>query len=408
MSVKYLTFLKPKIVSSVCFGIGQVGAFDSTFDDSALLIDNDARASTSPEIDQYLEDQVQLALPHGRLGSLPPGGADGEILAKRSDNDFDTEWIPNTGGGSDEYDEYANVAAFPVTGATEVIYLAQDTNILYRWNGSGYEIISPIPGKADGTDVDVGTDDAKYVTPKALEDSDYIKEADLPPSGGASNFYKGADYATFGDGLPSYTYDNGASGVGATITADGNGALDIYGDNPSNGDRVVVLGNATQIENGIYDVTEAGDGSNPFILTRADDFNLSSQIIKGASVVIAPNTNGRLAGTILYVSTQGSPAIGSNDINFTSIRVEAQVETIQAGSGISVDDTDPANPVVSLGAVPNYTFATLPGSPTMGDLAIVTDSTETAWGRTPDDSGANAVLCWFDGSNWSIFGTVGA
>lgn len=37
--------------------------------------------------------------------------------------------------------------------------------------------------KATGAEVDTGTDDAKFVTPKALEDSDYIKEADLPPGG---------------------------------------------------------------------------------------------------------------------------------------------------------------------------------------------------------------------------------
>lgn len=39
--------------------------------------------------------------------------------------------------------------------------------------------------KATGAEVDTGTDDAKYVTALALEDSDYIKEADLPPGGGS-------------------------------------------------------------------------------------------------------------------------------------------------------------------------------------------------------------------------------
>lgn len=42
-----------------------------------------------------------------------------------------------------------------------------------------------VPVKASGAETDTGTDDAKFVTPKALEDSDYIKEADLPPGGGS-------------------------------------------------------------------------------------------------------------------------------------------------------------------------------------------------------------------------------
>lgn len=34
--------------------------------------------------------------------------------------------------------EYANLAAFPVTGEADVIYIAIDTNLTYRWSGSAY------------------------------------------------------------------------------------------------------------------------------------------------------------------------------------------------------------------------------------------------------------------------------
>ena len=39
----------------------------------------------------------------------------------------------NTG---DEVEEYTNLASFPVTGVSGIIYLAEDTNDLYRWNGA--------------------------------------------------------------------------------------------------------------------------------------------------------------------------------------------------------------------------------------------------------------------------------
>lgn len=49
----------------------------------------------------------------------------------------------------DDVLEYANVAAFPVTGETGKIYVALDTNKTYRWSGSVYVEISASPGTTD-------------------------------------------------------------------------------------------------------------------------------------------------------------------------------------------------------------------------------------------------------------------
>lgn len=43
----------------------------------------------------------------------------------------------------DDVVDYANLAAFPVTGETGKIYIALDTNLTYRWSGSVYVEISP-------------------------------------------------------------------------------------------------------------------------------------------------------------------------------------------------------------------------------------------------------------------------
>lgn len=45
-------------------------------------------------------------------------------------------------GFVDNVQEYANLAAFPATGESGKIYVAQDTNKTYRWSGSGYIEIS--------------------------------------------------------------------------------------------------------------------------------------------------------------------------------------------------------------------------------------------------------------------------
>ncbi|WP_281517493.1 hypothetical protein [Ferranicluibacter rubi] len=49
----------------------------------------------------------------------------------------------------DDVLEYANFAAFPATGESGKIYVAQDTNKTYRWSGSAYPEISASPGSTD-------------------------------------------------------------------------------------------------------------------------------------------------------------------------------------------------------------------------------------------------------------------
>lgn len=49
----------------------------------------------------------------------------------------------------DDVQEFASLAAFPVTGEAGKIYVALDTNKTYRWSGSAYVEISPSPGTTD-------------------------------------------------------------------------------------------------------------------------------------------------------------------------------------------------------------------------------------------------------------------
>lgn len=49
----------------------------------------------------------------------------------------------------DDVLEYTNLAGFPATGLTGVIYVALDTNKAYRWSGSTYVEIAASPGTTD-------------------------------------------------------------------------------------------------------------------------------------------------------------------------------------------------------------------------------------------------------------------
>jgi hypothetical protein len=95
------------------------------------------------------------------------------------------------------------------------------------------------------------------------------------------------------------------SGVGKTLTADANGALSVDGVAVAVGNRVLVKNESTGANNGIYTVTATGDGSNPFVLTRATDFDgsPSSEVMDGSFAFVGEGT---LASTG-WVQTANAP-----------------------------------------------------------------------------------------------------
>lgn len=149
--------------------------------------------------------------------------------------------------------------------------------------------------------------------------------------------------------LAASTYDNGVSGVGATLTGDANGALpSIDGIGLSLNDRIVVKDQVAALENGIYVVTQLGDAGTPFILTRSEDANIgSADKAEGGDVVSQGmfclasqgTTNGGL-GFILTTPddiTLGTTALGFAQFGETVVAGQGITKT---GSTISIDAGD--------------------------------------------------------------------
>jgi hypothetical protein len=56
-------------------------------------------------------------------------------------------------------------------------------------------------------------------------------------------------------------------------------------------------------------------------------------------------------------------------------------------------------------AVPAFvTFANLPGAPTEGDLAQISDSNTNSWGANIAGSSIYRVLARWNGTNWTVVG----
>jgi hypothetical protein len=50
------------------------------------------------------------------------------------------------------------------------------------------------------------------------------------------------------------------------------------------------------------------------------------------------------------------------------------------------------------------TVATLPSSPTLGMIRVVSDATSPAAGSAPAGGGSAKALCWYNGTAWRVIG----
>ena len=138
------------------------------------------------------------------------------------------------------------------------------------------------------------------------------------------------------------TYNNGTLGVGATLTADFNGAISVDDIALSVNDRLLVKDQTDATENGIYKVDQVGTGSTPFILTRATPEDQPSELSGGSFVFVEEGTIGSNNG---YTFTHtGQPVFGTTDLDVSQFSGAGQ---ITAGAGLVKDgntiDTNPDN-----------------------------------------------------------------
>lgn len=187
------------------------------------------------------------------------------------------------------------------------------------------------------------------------------------------DFKEACKYATTA-ALPTVVYANGSSGVGATLTGAGLGALSLDGQTPSVNDRVLVKNQASTLQNGIYTVTTVGSGAAFFVMTRATDFNQSFEINTGDSTFITAGTT--QATTTWAYTGADSPTIGTDAITFVQTAGQG---SFTAGNGIAITGTSIAidtSVTVDKTTVQTLTNKTLT-SPTLTTPVLGTPSSGT-------------------------------
>ena len=147
------------------------------------------------------------------------------------------------------------------------------------------------------------------------------------------NFHQSCRLATTA-ALPANTYNNGSSGVGATLTANANGALSVDSTAVVAGNRILVKNEVTQANNGVYTVTQTGSAGAPYILTRATDFDTAGagvdQIDAGDFFLITAGTT--LANTSWVQQTPLPIVVGVTAIVFAQFGAPL---SYTAGTGLN-------------------------------------------------------------------------
>lgn len=146
----------------------------------------------------------------------------------------------------------------------------------------------------------------------------------------------------------SAVYNNGEAGVGATLTNNSTQAtFEVDGVVvPVNG-RVLIAGQTSTFQNGIYVVTNAGSVSTNWVLTRSADYNGSAMgtIAQGDLIAI---TLGDVYAESLWLQNQAGPFVmGTTSIvfvtkrnfQFNDKRVTGDYSASYADYFISVDTT---------------------------------------------------------------------
>lgn len=210
----------------------------------------------------------------------------------------------------------------------------------------------------------------------------------------------------------SATYNNGTNGVGATLTADSNGAVSIDSTSLTLGDRVLVKAQTDTSENGIYSVTTVGDVSNPFVLTRTTDADSSSEVTGGMFTFVEEGSNAD-AGFVLSNIT-GSATLGTSTLTYTQF---SGAGSVTAGNGlaksgntlsVNVDDTtiEINSDTARLKGVTSLPEGTIlygaNGGSSFASLSIGTYDSSNSVGQVLQ-VGANGTIAWSNNIDGGTF-----
>jgi hypothetical protein len=171
------------------------------------------------------------------------------------------------------------------------------------------------------------------ITTAPTSNTDIVNKQYADAIASGIHFHESVNLATT-TALPANTYNNGTSGVGATLTATANGALSVDSTLTITSERILVKNEAAGANNGVYTVTQVGSAGTPYILTRATDFDTVGtgvdQIDEGDFFLVTSGTAN--VNTAWVQQTTPPITIGTTAIVFQQFSAPI---TYTAGTGLN-------------------------------------------------------------------------
>lgn len=345
--------------------------------------------------------------------SLPPNGSAGGDLT----GSYPNPTLTNEGPG----------AIGPIGSTSTIPVISTDAKGRVSALTSASPTLNSIASaNATGADVSLNSHKLTNVTdPASAQDAATKNYVDTAING---LDWKAACVLATTSALATNVYNNGASGVGATLTGISVGALSIDGTLTTVGDRVLIKNEVTAANNGIYVVTTVGQtgiGAAAYVLTRATDYNQASEIDAGDAVYITAGSTLEDTAWVMITTTQpfvvgSTPFVfsqfGGNLVSSVFGRIGAV--TAQSGDYTAAQVTNAADlssgsqqdftaavqalALIAAGltgatAASRYAGATASGSPASGTFNVgdfVIDQTGKLWVNTV----AGSPGTWVNGS----------
>ena len=134
------------------------------------------------------------------------------------------------------------------------------------------------------------------------------------------------------------TYNNGISGVGATLTNAGTQAAFVLdGQTGVLNGRYLVKNQSSPVQNGIYTLTNIGSATTNWVLTRSADFNQPANIVNGGIVYVIYGST--LSNTYWQDSFTPTVVVGTTAINYVAWTFSGATQyvssNIASGSAVS-------------------------------------------------------------------------
>jgi hypothetical protein len=259
-----------------------------------------------------------------------------------------------------------NASAVAITGGTASGVTITSSSINSTTIGSG----TAAAGTFTSVAMTTGT-----ITTAPTSGNDIVNKEYADAIASGINFHQSCRLATT-TALASNTYNNGASGVGATLTANANGALSIDSVAVVAGNRVLIKNEVNQATNGVYVVTQTGSAGTPYILTRASDFDTAGtgvdKIDQGDFFLITAGTT--QANTSWVQQTPLPIIVGTTAIVFTQFGAPL---TYTAGTGLTESPAytfNIANTAVTAGTYGSASQVPVFAVNAQGQLTLVTNT----------------------------------